>query len=143
VSVDRAIKELIAEEVDRAIAPLVAAIDDLRSGGNVAAQVAALLTGKRRGPGRPPKAARLGAKPGRKPGRAAGPKKGCAIKGCKSAMRSKGYCSAHYQKYRMLERTKRLPADWKEYAAEGTVKDLKLPRGRAGARALAEHKAKG
>lgn len=141
MSVDRAIKELIADEVQRAVAPLVAAIDDLRSGGNVAAQVAALLTG-RRGPGRPPKGLKLAARPGRKPGRGAGPKKGCAIKGCKNPMRSKGYCSAHYQKYRMLERTKRLPADWKEYAAEGTVKDLKLPRGRAGAKALAELRAK-
>lgn len=142
MSVDKALKEMIADEVERAIAPLARAIEELRSGGNVAAQVAALLTGRRRGPGRPPKLARLG-RPGRKPGRAAGPKKGCAIKGCKNAMRSKGYCSAHYQKYRMLERTKRLPADWKEYAAVGTVKDLKLPRGRAGARALAELRAKG
>ena len=143
MSFDRILKELIAEEVERAIAPLAAAIDDLRSGGNVAAQVAALLTGgKRRGPGRPPKALKLAGRPGRKPGRAAGPKKGCAIKGCKNAMRSKGYCSAHYQKYRMLERTKRLPADWKEYAAVGTVKDLKLPRGRAGAKALAELRGK-
>jgi hypothetical protein len=145
MSVDRALKEMIADEVERAIRPLAAAIDDLRSGGNVAAQVAALLTGGRRGPGRPPKLAALAARvrPGRKPGRKAGPKKGCAIKGCKNPMRSKGYCSAHYQKYRMLERTKRLPADWKEYAAVGTVKDIKLPRGRAGARALAELRAYG
>jgi hypothetical protein len=142
MSVDRALKEMIADEVERAIAPLAEAIEELRTGGGVAAQVAALLTGKRRGPGRPPKAARLGGRPGRKPGRAAGPGKGCAIKGCKNAMRSKGYCSAHYQKYRMLERTKRLPSDWKEYATQGTVKDIKLPRGRAGARALAELRAK-
>ena len=43
----------------------------------------------------------------------------------------------------MLERTHRLPSDWKEYASEGSVKDLKLPRGRAGAKALAALKAKG
>ena len=146
MSVDRALKEMIADEVERAIAPLTRAIEQLQTGGNVAAQVAALLTGGRRGPGRPPKLGRIAlaarGRPGRKPGRKPGPKKGCAVKGCKNAMRSKGYCSAHYQKYRMLERTKRLPADWKEYAAVGTVKDIKLPRGRAGARALAELRAK-
>lgn len=141
MSVDRALKEMIREEVERLINPLVEAIEDLRSGGNVASQIAALLGKAKRGPGRPAKGLRAG-RPGRKPGRVAGPKKGCAIKGCKKAMRSKGYCSAHYQKYRMLERTDRLPADWKEYAAQGTVTDLELPRGRAGARALAELRAK-
>jgi hypothetical protein len=141
MSVDRALKEMIADEVERAIAPLADAIEELRAGGGVAQQLASLL-GVKRGPGRPPKALRLIGRVGRKPGRAKGPKKGCAVKGCKNAMRSKGYCSAHYQKYRMLERTNRLPSDWKEYAAVGTVKDIKLPRGRAGARALAELRAK-
>jgi hypothetical protein len=142
MSVDRALKEMIADEVERAIAPLAEAIDELRTGGGVAHQLAALLNGGRRGPGRPARALKLLGRVGRKAARAAGPKKGCAIKGCKNAMRSKGYCSAHYQKYRMLERTHRLPADWKEYAAVGTVKDVKLARGRAGARALAELRAR-
>ena len=145
MSVDRALKEMISEEVERAIAPLAQAIDELRAGGGVAQQLAALLSGGRRGPGRPPKALKLlgrAGRVGRKPGRAKGPKKGCAVKGCRNAMRSKGYCSAHYQKFRMLERTHRLPSDWKEYASAGSVKDIKLPRGRAGARALAELRAK-
>ena len=53
-------------------------------------------------------------------------------------MRSKGYCAAHYQKFRMLSRTHRLPADWTEHASPGSVRDVVLPRGRAGAKALAE-----
>jgi len=142
MSVDKALKTMIRDEVEHLIRPLADAIEELRSGGNVASQLAALLTGRKRGPGRPPKLGRKAGKPGRKPGRAAGPKKACAIKGCRNAMRSKGYCSAHYQKYRMLDRTDRLPGDWKEYAAPGTVTDVKLPRGRAGAKALAEARAK-
>jgi hypothetical protein len=62
----------------------------------------------------------------------------CAIKGCGKKMRSKGYCAAHYQKFRMLEKTNRLPADWVADAAPNSVKNIKLPRGRAGAKALAE-----
>ena len=50
--------------------------------------------------------------------------------------------SAHYQKLRMLTRTNRLPSDWKEYAPANSVKDVVLPRGRAGAKSLAEAKKK-
>ena len=60
------------------------------------------------------------------------------MKGCGKKMRSKGYCAAHYQKFRMLERTNRLPSDWVADAAPNWVKNVKLPRGRAGAKALAE-----
>jgi hypothetical protein len=60
----------------------------------------------------------------------------CALEGCGKPARSKGYCAAHYQKYRMLQKTGRLPADWVEYAPEGSVKNIALPRGRAGAAAL-------
>jgi hypothetical protein len=67
----------------------------------------------------------------------------CAIIDCGKPARSKGYCSAHYQKFRNLAKSKRLPSDWVEYANPSTVTDFKLPRGRAGAKALAEHKKKG
>ena len=66
----------------------------------------------------------------------------CAVIACKRPVRSKGYCAAHYQKMRMLARTKRLPADWKDNAEPHTVKDMVLPRGRAGAKALAESRKK-
>lgn len=62
----------------------------------------------------------------------------CAVKGCKRASRSKGYCSAHYQKLRLLIKTNRRPADWVDDAAPQSAQDMKLPRGRAGARERAE-----
>ena len=105
-------------------------------------QVSALPA--RRGPGRPPKSptqaspaepAQTGARRGRKPAEDAG--RACAISGCGNPSRTKGYCGAHYQKLRMLERTKRRPANWVDYAQPGSVEDLKLPRGRAASKALA------
>lgn len=155
MSVDKVLRDMIRDEVESLIDPLVRAIQQLQSQGDLASKLSSLL-GAKRGPGRPPKAAALvlGRKPGRKAG---GGRKGrggreraedgandrpCAIQGCKRASRAKGYCSAHYQKLRMLARTNRLPADWKEFAAPQSVKDLKLPRGRAGAKALAAAKSK-
>jgi hypothetical protein len=64
---------------------------------------------------------------------AAAPSGACAIAGCKRPSRSKGYCSAHYQKLRLLIRTNRRPADWVDNAAPQSAKDVKLPRGRAAA----------
>lgn len=63
---------------------------------------------------------------------------GCALVGCKRSNRTKGYCAAHYQKLRLLEKTRRRPFTWVDYAEPGTVKDIALPRGRAGSKALAE-----
>ncbi|WP_307733111.1 cell wall protein [Stigmatella ashevillensis] len=57
----------------------------------------------------------------------------CAVIGCKRPSRSKGYCSAHYQKLRLLIRTNRRPADWNDDAPPQSAKDVKLPRGRAAA----------
>jgi hypothetical protein len=54
--------------------------------------------------------------------------------GCKRPSRSKGYCSAHYQKLRLLIRTNRRPADWVDDARSQSARDVKLPRGRAAAR---------
>lgn len=54
----------------------------------------------------------------------------CAIIGCDREERSKGYCSAHYQKRRMLARTKRLPSAWVENAKPQSVQNVVLPRGR-------------
>jgi|GEM_PF-1473999 len=62
----------------------------------------------------------------------------CAVIGCDRPSRSKGYCSAHYQKLRLLMRTNRRPAEWKDDAPPQSVEDVTLPRGRAASKALRE-----
>ncbi|MBE2248953.1 MAG: cell wall protein [Myxococcus sp.] len=140
-SVDQLLRTMVQAEVERAIAPLAEA---LQQQGEVLGRFAAAFGAPlKRGPGRPRKFAVSASKAPRagKSAASAG-KTGCAIIGCKKASRAKGYCAAHYQKYRMLAKTDRLPADWVEEAAPQTVKNLVLPRGRAGAKALAEAKKK-
>ncbi len=142
MSVDKAIREMVRDEVHSAVAPLVDAIQRLQANGDIVQRLSAALGG---GGGR---SARLLLSAGRggKGRRTRGPRgsndRGCALQGCKRPARSKGYCAAHYQKFRMLARTHRLPADWIEHAAPGSVKDVVLPRGRAGAKALAEARKK-
>lgn len=142
MSVDKMLREMVADEVARAIGPLTAAVAQLQQNGAVIERLAAALGQPlKRGPGRPPKALSLSAGTGKRRGRPPGRKasgRACAVKGCGKKMRSKGYCAAHYQKFRMLERTNRLPSDWVADAAPNSVKNVKLPRGRAGAKALAE-----
>ncbi len=140
MSVDKYIRDLVKDEVHAAIAPLVNAIERLQQSDQVVARLSAALGagGGRRG--RPAKLLALPA--GRRGRRTRGARgsndRGCALIGCKRPARSKGYCAAHYQKFRMLARTHRLPSDWAEHAAPNSVKDVVLPRGRAGAKALAE-----
>lgn len=143
-SVDVLLRNMVQAEVERAIAPLAAALQEQ---GDVLARFAAAFGAPlRRGPGRPRKlvlAAPAAARRGGGKGKAA--KAGqdlCAIIGCKRPSRAKGYCAAHYQKYRMLKQTDRLPSDWVEDAKPQSVKNLVLPRGRAGAKALAEARKK-
>ncbi|MCP3104103.1 vegetative protein [Myxococcus sp. K15C18031901] len=62
----------------------------------------------------------------------------CAVIGCKRPSRSKGYCSAHYQKLRLLMRTGRRPTAWVDDAKSQSVQDVKLPRGRAASKVLQE-----
>ncbi len=156
MSFDKILRDMIREEIQAVVRPLADAVDALREQGSVASQLSSLLGGAgapvRRGPGRPrknalaPLLAAAPGRPGRKPGSDKGTRtrgsndRGCAIIGCKRPARSKGYCAAHYQKYRMLTRTRRLPSDWVEHASAGSVRDMVLPRGRAGAKALAEAK---
>jgi hypothetical protein len=150
MSVDKAIRDMIRDEVESAVAPLTHAISQIQNQGGVLAQLQALLGGRKRGPGRPPnpfKGVKVGRPAGRRRGGGGDRTNGqndraCALIGCKRPARSKGYCAAHYQKYRALQRTGRLPADWKDFAAPSSVKDIVLPRGRAGAKALAESKKK-
>lgn len=144
MSVDKAIRDMIRDEVEAAMAPLAQAVAQIQNQGGVLAQLSAVLGGGKRGPGRPPnpfKVGRLSARAGsRRRTRAQNGQndRGCALIGCKRPARSKGYCAAHYQKYRSLDRTGRLPSEWKDFAPPNSVRDVILPRGRAGAKALAE-----
>ena len=150
MSFDKILRDMIRQEISAVIGPLADAVAQLREQGTVASQLSSLLGGGvKRGPGRPRKNALVALLPAKAARR--GPKgkrtngsndRGCAIIGCKRPARSKGYCAAHYQKYRMLTRTKRLPSDWSEHASAGSVRDMVLPRGRAGAKALAEARKK-
>ncbi len=139
---------MVAEEVARAIGPIHAQLAQLSANSAVIERLAAALGQPlKRGPGRPPKAlslARVAAAPtgARRGRRSENSGRACAVQGCGRDARSKGYCAAHYQKYRMLDRTGRLPADWVADAAPNSVKNIKLPRGRAGAQAIAESKKK-
>ncbi|MFP2911471.1 cell wall protein, partial [Pyxidicoccus sp. 3LFB2] len=72
-----------------------------------------------------------------RPGRGNEGSRECAIMECGKPSRTKGYCAAHYQKLRMLEKTNRRPTAWRDYAEPNSVEDIKLPRGRAASKALA------
>ncbi|ATB44190.1 hypothetical protein CYFUS_009677 [Cystobacter fuscus] len=62
----------------------------------------------------------------------------CAVIGCKRPARSKGYCSAHYQKLRLLVKSGRRPASWVDDAPSQSVAEVVLPRGRAASKARGE-----
>jgi hypothetical protein len=164
MSVDKAFREMIRNEIEVQLKPLRAVVSRLESGtadleslrsvverlAPVAQAISPLFgaqaakTGKRP-PGRPPRAApaaassasgATGKRRGRKPSEDGA--RECAIRGCGSPSRTKGYCAAHYQKLRMLTKTNRRPSAWVDYAPPNSVEDVKLPRGRAAAKALAE-----
>ncbi|MGO8968759.1 MAG: cell wall protein [Myxococcaceae bacterium] len=139
MSVDKAFREMISAEVEQQLKSFQTAIardlGALRALAERLGPIAGLLGGsslalRRRGPGRPPGSGR---KPAVRRGRRTRLPAGgaCAIIGCKRPSRTKGYCSAHYQKLRMLTRSNRRPAEWKDYASPQSVTDLVLPRGRA------------
>jgi hypothetical protein len=147
MSIDKAFRDVIREEIKQYIAPIVSKVEALeKSHGNVFDRIKQAFA---EGPGR---AVVKSIKPGKSPAVRAAPAKAsaakdakegadiCALIGCGRPARSKGYCAAHYQKYRMLQKTNRLPPEWVEYAKAGTVQNITLPRGRAGAKALAEKK---
>ena len=159
MSVDKAFREMIRNEIEVQLKPLRAVISRLEAGTTdldalrdvaerlapVAAAMAPLFgaqvaKGAKRGPGRPAKTAQPistagGKRRGRKP--ANDGSRECAIIDCGSPSRTKGYCAAHYQKLRMLTKTNRRPSAWVDYAPSNSVEDIRLPRGRAAAKALA------
>jgi hypothetical protein len=134
MSIDRAVRDLIRDEIDAQLRPLQGDLSVLRG---LVERLGGVFTGVavRRGSvgnsgaGRRPRRTRAETGANDRP---------CALAGCKNTARAKGYCAAHYQKYRNLSRTNRLPSDWKEYAPPNSVKDVVLPRGRAAAKALKE-----
>lgn len=165
MSVDQAIREIIRAEISQQLAPLREVVSRLEAeSGNLellgrlaeqlvpfaqllglpmpAPRTVATPRGRPARAGRPaqvgvgstviPGGARRG-RPGRPP---RAPGRLCAIIGCGNPARSKGYCSAHYQKLRMLIRTNRRPDAWIDDAAQSSVPDVVLPRGRAASKAL-------
>ncbi|WXH31689.1 hypothetical protein WA016_05665 [Myxococcus stipitatus] len=54
----------------------------------------------------------------------------CAVIGCRQPVRTLGYCSAHYQKRRLMVATGRLHAAWVEHAAPHSIPDVILSRRR-------------
>lgn len=156
MSVDKAFRDMIRNEIEVQLKPLrdvvsrleagTADLDVLRTMAERLAPVFGTQLPKagKRSPGRPPRAAALpaattgGKRRGRKPSGGAEGVRECAIRGCGKPSRTKGYCAAHYQKLRMLEKTNRRPSSWKDYAESNSVEDIKLPRGRAASKALAE-----
>jgi hypothetical protein len=144
MSLDKLLRDVVREEVARALAPLTSTVSELQSQSAIVARLASALGTPL--PKRGGRAARLvllaKGKKGKKGKLIAEGPRSCALEGCGRPARSKGYCAAHYQKFRMLQKTGRLPSDWTEFAAEGSVKNITLPRGRAGAKALADAKKK-
>jgi hypothetical protein len=158
MSLDKAFRDMVRAEVEAQMRPLQQALGQLQSSlGDMQQMQSALepvlrfMSGfsgaplpqpARRGPGRPRKVAAEVAAPsggkrrGRRPSQTSG--QPCAVIGCGRPSRTKGYCAAHYQKLRLLERTHRRPASWEDNAAPNSVEDVKLPRGRAGSKALQE-----
>jgi len=138
MSIEKVIRNMIRAEMDKRLEPLERATRALEAQAGVVNKLAGLFGGpglnlKRGLVGRPRKQ-----KAARNTEKVVEAGRNCAIITCKRAARSKGYCAAHYQKFRMLSRTGRLPNSWVEHATPCSVEDVMLPRGRAGARALAE-----
>jgi hypothetical protein len=145
MSIEQEMRQMIRAEVERLLQPMMVTMSRLGAAFGTGAPAAPAA---RRGAGRPAKALASGKRgPGRPKKSAAaaadGEARACAVLDCGRPARSKGFCAAHYQKFRMLARTGRLPSDWVEYAPPNSVTNVVLPRGRAGARALAEAKKKG
>lgn len=145
MAIDRLLREMISAEVRAQLAPIHRTMAELQAQSIVMTRLAAALGEPlKRGPGRPKQLVlphRSSSKKGLEaPPRVDNADRLCAVMECRRPARSKGYCAAHYQKYRMLALTDRLPAGWVDDAPPHSVENVVLPRGRAGAKALAEAK---
>lgn len=136
MSVDKVMREMVASEIARALEPVNAALAALRSNSSIIERLAVALGQPiKRGPGRPSRSTPLlSERPNRRSPKASGnAKPECAVIDCGKPTHSRGYCAAHYQKFRMLDRTGRRPADWVPDAAPASVRNIVLPRGRRAA----------
>jgi hypothetical protein len=141
MSVEVLLGDMVHDAVEQAMAPFAESLANLiaRLSAVFAPGALPAVSTKERGAGRPKKAAAAVSDEPVKRGRGR-PKKVaeegtptfCAIKGCGRLARSKGFCAAHYQKFRMLEKTNRLPPDWVADAAPNSIENIMLPKiGRA------------
>lgn len=148
ISVEAAFRSMIRTEIESQLSPLRNAIDELQSRAgdlsDLAHQLSPLTQLLAPFAGEAPARVRdtsgragtgTGRRRSRPPGSGTANARACAIRGCGRASRTKGYCSAHYQKLRLLDRTGRRPAAWKDFADAQSVEDVVLPRGRAAHRA--------
>lgn len=123
--VNDVLRTMMREEIQAALQPLISSFSALSLNG--------LAVPARRKPGRPAKVATI------RQAIRAGRGDACGVIGCKNPMRSKGYCSAHYQKFHGMPKKPaslqaQMKADgWTENPSPQSVTDTKLPRGRAGA----------
>lgn len=123
-------REMMTSEIARALEPVHAALAELQKHRALVERLAVALgqpIKRTTGAGRSlPSKARAATKRG---GRRSETRE-CAVIGCRRPTLSRGYCAAHYQKFRMLDRTGRRPADWVPDAAPASVQNIVLPRGR-------------
>ncbi|HEX8818998.1 MAG TPA: hypothetical protein VF794_03660 [Archangium sp.] len=164
MSIEKPLRELVQAELRTRLAPMHKAVarmgqnmDVLESLEDIILRLAPLATRMQssqfampgletpmvgRGRGRPvevdesPVPARRGRPPAARGPEEAGRR--CAIVGCPRPSRSKGYCSAHYQKLRLLVKSGRRPASWVDDAKPQSVQEVVLPRGRAASKAREE-----
>lgn len=124
------IRAIVHDEIQRTLAPHLSALQQLQGligakPGTRAATTLAVVSG--------------GAARGRR-----GESKACAVIGCPNDSKSKGYCAAHYQKYRMLQkRGQASQFGWSDSPAPHSVENPTLPRGRAAAKVVANEAASG
>src|SRR5260370_18529393 len=128
MSVDPPFRNMIRYEVDTQLRPLHRAISELgvlRILAERLSPITGFFTGDsslpapaRRRAGRPPGSGRKAK--GR--GRPAGVARACAVIGCGRPSRTKGYCAAHYQKLRMLIRTKPRPPPSSAFVGPNSIK---------------------
>ena len=142
MSVDKALREMIHAEIRAQLSPITATLAELKTQQAAIARLASALGRPLKGVGNKKLHGKTPVKALMVPVRVDNADRQCAVVGCDRPARSKGYCAAHYQKYRMLSLSGRLPASWVDDAAPQSVENIVLPRGRAGAKALAATKHK-
>jgi histone H1/5 len=159
MSIEKPLREMVQKELQGRLSPLLKAIARMNERLDTLDEVKDLLFGlepmaarlmereraaraggsqaeaaeSEEAPVPPPRAAR-----GRPPAAASTSGRPCAVIGCRRPARSKGYCSAHYQKLRLLVKSGRRPPSWVDDAQPRSVPEIVLPRGRAAVKARQE-----